>query len=511
MAHFKQMPMQPNQVLLFATSVDSAIPAESDVRIMSEIMDMLDWSDMESGYSDKGCPAYPPRVLTKLLAYAYYNGVRSSRKIESLVENDKRYIWLAGGLAPDFRTLARFRRAKWAELVSLFDDTARLCATAGLVFLNLVSIDGSKVCGAASARSVYNAKRIERERKCIEKVLEEAEEVDRAEDEQYGSSNGRELPAKLANAQKRKEVLEKAAKLLEESKRERVVVTDPESRLMNTRSGPKSSYNVQAAVDAESQVILAMDVVDSETDHGLLMPMIEKVEQNMGVSADTFLADSGYCDEETLLQLQSGDRDALMPPLGCPNERRESLFRSESFEYDAERDMLICPAGRELCFKRIHKKKHGTYKVYAAKGCGSCSFHHQCAGGKSSRTVERSVAYHMRAQMRERLRGSPGKEQYKQRGESIEPVFGQVKSNRGLGRLLLRGIQGAKAEFALAFIGHNVSKCAKLLSKRAIAELCDAHKAVLTYVCVSICCLKATLNGLQRRRLPQHRIASVIA
>lgn len=479
MAHFKDMPLTPDQLMLFSTSVDSAVPANSDVRVIDEVMGMLDWSAMESGYSNVGCRAYPPRVLSKLLVYAYYNGVRSSRKIESLIENDKRYIWLAGGLTPDFHTLARFRRGKWEQFLGLFEDTARLCASAGLVFLNLTSIDGSKVPGAASGRSVYDAKRIARERTLIEKILEEAEEVDRAEDEQYGSHNGRDLPAKLANAQKRKEILEKAAELLRESKREYVVVTDPESRLMKTRSGVMSCYNLQAAVDVESQVIVAMDVVQNEIDHGLLTPMMEKVERNMGLSADTFLADSGYCDENTLLELESSKRDALMPPLVSPKEKSDPLFRGESFTHDEERDVLICPAGRALCFKRVHRKGHATYKVYAATGCQGCSFYKQCTGGKSSRTVERSVAYEMRKQMRERLLSDPGRQQYRLRGQSVEPVFGQVKCNRGLGRLLLRGLNGAKAELALAFSAHNISKCVRLLDKNAIAELSVACKTAL--------------------------------
>jgi transposase len=262
-------------------------------------MDLLDWSGIVGSYSDDGCPAYPPQVMTKILAYAYSNGVRSSRKIEALVENDKRYMWLAGGLSPDFHTLARFRRAKWDYLVELFEDSARVSAEFGLVFLNAVSIDGSKVRSRASRKAVYDQKRTERERARIEIVLREAEEVDRAEDEEFGSGNGRQLPASLSNIEERKARLAKAGELLRQSKRERVVVSDPQSRVMRTREGTAPCYNLQAAVDAANQIIVGMDVVTNEVDHGLLPEMMQRVEDTVGMSADVCLADTGYCDEDS--------------------------------------------------------------------------------------------------------------------------------------------------------------------------------------------------------------------
>src|SRR5450759_4561124 len=95
MPRFKEAPQHPSQVMLFGMSVDESVPADSDVRLVGEVMDLLDWSGIVGSYSDDGCPAYPPQVMTKILAYAYSNGVRSSRKIEALVENDQRYVWLA--------------------------------------------------------------------------------------------------------------------------------------------------------------------------------------------------------------------------------------------------------------------------------------------------------------------------------------------------------------------------------------------------------------------------------
>ena len=115
MPRFKNLPMHPNQLMLFGQSVEEALPEASDVRVFSEMMGYLNYSSLESKYSDLGCPAYAPEIMTKILAYAYSKGCRSSRKIEELLHVDVRFIWLAGGLKPDHNTLARFRKSSSSE------------------------------------------------------------------------------------------------------------------------------------------------------------------------------------------------------------------------------------------------------------------------------------------------------------------------------------------------------------------------------------------------------------
>ena len=507
MPQFKQMPQDPSQLLMFQTSVDDAVPADSEVRILNEVISELDWSGIESSYSENGCPAYPPRVMTKILVYAYSNGVRSSRKIEALVENDKRYMWLAGGLSPDFHTIARFRREKWDHLAGLFEDSARLCGGLGLVLLNVACVDGSKIRARASRKCVYDESRIKRERASIERMLEEAEEVDRLEDAEYGSSNGRAVPEELRDVEQRRAKLKKASELLKQSKRERVVSSEPESRVMKTSGGNRPCYNMQAAVDAQSQVIVGMDVVQNEVDHGLLPEIIERVEQTMGMSADVFEADTGYCDEPTLQSLEASGKDVLMPVQDGPKEKRQALFWSKCFLHDESEDVLICPAGRKLFFKRISRHQSGTYKVYAAKGCGSCSFYKQCAGGKCGRTIQRSIVEGMRSKLRASLRSCEGRRLYALRKQTVEPVFGQMKRNMGFDRLLLSGLQGAKAEIALICLAHNLKKCGLRVKK---AGLSAASRARNILICLSKQA-KPALPGIsgEQRIMTTLRLAAV--
>ena len=145
MPHFKEMPLHPSQTLLFGLSVEDALPSDSDVRAFKDVMECLDYSKMESRCAELGCPPYPPSVMSKVLGYAYSQGVRSSRKIERLLSIDVRFIWLSGGLKPDHNTLARFRKARWEDLKDLFENSVRVSAEAGLVFLNAVCTDGTKI------------------------------------------------------------------------------------------------------------------------------------------------------------------------------------------------------------------------------------------------------------------------------------------------------------------------------------------------------------------------------
>ncbi|MDO8655155.1 MAG: IS1182 family transposase, partial [bacterium] len=467
MPRFKQMPMAPSQVMLFSQSVDDALPVNNDVRCFSDVMGLLDYSIIESKCCDRGCPPYPPSMMANILGYAYSKGVRSSRKIEEMLKVDVRFIWLSGGLKPDHNTIARFRKENWRELESIFKDSVRVCAEAGLVFLNAVATDGTKIEAAASKRRVYSQSKLDRQLAAIEKILAEAEEVDATEDEMYGGGIGNELPEHLRDAKARKEKLEEIAQRLEESKKTAVVETDADARVMMTTQGKRPAYNLQASVDAENQVIVAMALTQSENDIGLLPEMVEEIESNTGLAPDISLVDSGYGNEDTLKWLDD-KHDALMPLQEQPQESaRNDLFASRCFLADNERDVLICPAGRELPFKGIYKMGSGHYRQYAAVGCQSCSFYRECATkGRGSRRVNVSVVATQRKAMRERLNSPNGKKLYDLRRETVEPVFGQMKRNQGFERFICWGKEGAHAESALMCIAHNVAKCVANIAAR---------------------------------------------
>jgi transposase len=459
MPQFKELPLEPSQLMLFGTSVEDAVPVESDVRGFSLVMDCLDYSVVERKRSELGCPSYPPKELTKVLVYAYSKGIRSSRRIEELLSFDVRFIWLAGGLKPDHNTIARFRKENWQELTGVFVESVRVCTEVGLVCLKVVATDGTKVAAAASRRSVRDGDRLERELAAVEAILREAEELDRAEDEDEASS-GRKSAAQVEDLKELKTKIEAAKQRLKESDRKNAVMSELDSRVMRTGERNRPCYNVQASVDTESQVIVAMSVTQHEVDNGELPAMVEQVESNTGCSPEVTLADCGYVDEETLRWAAETDHDVLMPLKEHHREKvRNDLFASKCFLPDLDRDVLVCPAGRELTFKAISRTR-ATYRRYGAIGCQRCSFYQQCVKtGCGSRQVHVNVMASQRRAMQERLASEEGRRLFGQRSQSVEPVFGQLKSNRGFDRFLTWGLNGASAETALACIAHNVMKC----------------------------------------------------
>lgn len=503
MPRFKQMPMHPSQILLFSQSVEDALPSDSDVRGFKEVIECLDYSSVEAKCSERGCPPYPPSVMAEILGYAYSKGIRSSRVIENLLHVDVRFIWLAGGLKPDHNTIARFRKENWEEFKELFKDSVRVCAEAGLVTLDVVATDGTKISAAASKRRVYSKARVERELEKVESILREAEAVDKAEDEHYGAGSGNRMPEHLRDAKERKARLEEIADRLKESKKKAYVETDPDSRVMLTGEGTRPCYNLQTSVDAKHQIIVAAKLTQAENDCGQLPGMVEEIKSNTGGTPDVSLVDSGYSDEATLVWVDENDHDVLMPLQEHPREsQRVDLFASRCFLPDDDRDVLICPAGQELAFKGIYETGSGHYRQYNATGCKSCSFHSQCVGkGKSSRRISISIVSHVRAKLREKLNTPAGSKLYSLRQETVEPVFGQMKSNRGMDRFLCWGYEGASAESALMCIAHNMMKCAAARAKTTLRAALKAPRAALQSALVSETLLSRRLSYFIRTAL----------
>ncbi len=471
MPRYKEMPMPPDQIMLFGQSVDEALAADSDVRSYNDVMECLEYSAFDSKRCSVGCPPYPPKELVKTLVYAYSKGIRSSRRIEELLKVDIRFIWLAGGLRPDHNTIARFRKDNWEELTSLFKDSVRVCAEAGLVDLAVVATDGTKIAAAASRKSIYGKYRLERELAAVDRILEEAEQVDAAEDEQCARKPAREIPEQLRDAKERRARLKEIADRLKESRKSTAVESDPDARVMLSGEGTRPAYNLQASVDSQSQVIVAMKLIQDEVDSGKLPEMVEQIQSNTGCSPGVSLADCGYCDEATMKWLDETKHNVLMPLRDSyRNARRTDPFASKNFVADRDRDVLICPAGRELSFRVEHWCGGATYRQYAANDCQSCCFYRQCVpNGRGSRRVNIRGTASQRDAMKEKLAGDEGKMLFKLRAQTVEPVFGQIKSNSGFDRLLTWGLNGARAETALACIAHNIRKCA---ATAAVAVLC---------------------------------------
>jgi len=405
------------------------LPGDHLTYFISDVVDQLDLSAIMERYAgeERGYPPYHPRMMVKVLLYAYCVGVVSSRKIERRLCEDIAFRVLAANNTPDFRTISDFRKDHLKALAGLFLQVLKLCQKAGLVKLGHVALDGTKIKANASKHKAMSYKRMKDEEARLEaevkEMLRTAEAVDAEEDQRYGKNKrGDELPKELAFRESRLRKIREARKALEEeTEREAEAVasatrkhaavpddkaqrnfTDPDSHIMPAPGGKHfiQAYNSQAAVDSAHQVIVAAEVTNKPTDRGLAEPMMQTVKTNTGQLPRQMSADAGYFSSDAIQNLSTQGIDVYMPP---------------------------------------DKMKHRSTLPPAPRG-----------------RIPRSLSVVDR--MRRKLRTKKGQECYGLRKELPEPVFGQIKQARGFNQFLLRGVDKVSGEWKLICTGHNLLK-----------------------------------------------------
>jgi len=431
-----------DQVWLFPPSVRELVPEGHLAHLVRDtVRDTLDLSEILGPYSeDRGFPPYHPTMMTALLLFAYCQGVYSSRKIARACQERVDFMAVTAMQKPDFRTISDFRKQHLVALSGLFGQVLVLCQKAGLVKLGHVALDGTKIKANASKHKAMSYGRMKKDMPRlaseVTRWFKEAEITDRSEDRKYGPElRGDELPDWVASKQQRVAKMQEAMQALEaeakaeaEGKKDRDGqggpkpgrppetppgvprdkaqrnFTDPDSRIMKSQDGFVQAYNAQAAVDADSQVIVAQLVTQAANDKKQLAPMVAQIKENTGRQAEELSADSGYCSEENLKEL---------------NRRHINGYIA---------------TGRQ---------KHGESSA---------------TGGRQSIPGTRTHA------MQVKLKRAGHRSRYRLRKQTVEPVFGQIKEGRGFRKFLLRGIEKVHGEWSLICAAHNFLKWAKAVA-----------------------------------------------
>jgi transposase len=432
----------PEQPMLLPPSVLDFVPEDHLAHFIRTLtMEQLDLQEILECYQEeRGQPPFNPVMMTALLLYGYCQGIYASRRLERACGERVDFMAVTGMQTPDFRTISLFRKRHLKALKNLFGQVLDLCRFSGLVKLGHVALDGTKMRANASkhkAMSYGRMKQVEPDLAAeVDRWFAEAEAIDAREDAEYGPDRrGDELPDWVKDKQKRLEKIREAKAALEaearaadqrmagnekkddptkkggrKSKtppgvpkdRDQRNFTDPESRILKTGNGFIQGYNAQAAVDADSQVIVAQTLDNSANDKNQLIPLLDQIRSNTGRQAKEISADSGYCSEENL----------------------KNLARRRVRGYVA--------TGRQ---------KHG----------------------ESSATRGSSESPWIR-HMSRRLKQGGFRSRYRLRKQVVEPVFGQIKQARGFRQFLLRGHEAVAAEWSLLCTAHNLLKLARAWS-----------------------------------------------
>jgi transposase len=478
-------PYDNKQPLLLPPSVQEYLEKDDAAHVVNEVVEMIDLEPYYEKISPVGNPSYHPAMMIKVLFYAYVMGVRSSRKIEEKLHKDVGFIYLAGMQKPDFKTISEFRRENHTLLERSFKEITGLCRDLGMVDLKEVSLDGTVMKANASMARSYTEDDLDR---AIKKAFEEAERIDREEDEKYGKDKrGNELPEGLRDPKERRKRIAEAVERMKEAKKKlkkegkkKINLTDEDAQIQKDK-GKKFTlgYRAQMVVDSKEQVIVAQEVTSDQSDTNQLGRMMDKVieivEEMRGEEDEPdepikFSADAGYSSGENLAMLEQepyrGRIDAYIPDglhQGRESGRRKGTgFSKEHFTCDPTTGEYICPAGKRLEKVGVKKVRGGLEDTYyRCRECKGCEHFGVCTRDRKGRTIRVGETGERIGMMREKLSTAEGKEIYRHRKVIVEPVFGNTKSNKGYWSFLLRGLSKVNGEHALMCIGHNLSKIAK--------------------------------------------------
>ena len=458
-----------NQSLLFPANLLDFIKNDDLCMVVDDVVNSLDLSCLYHKVSSEGNMAYHPKMMLKVLFYAYASGIFSSRNIAKALGENVTFIYLAAWQRPDFRTINNFRKNNLEEIEDLFVQIVHLCQQLKMVKLGHISIDSSKFKANAADRKTYDRKRIEREMK---RILDKAEKKDQQEDALYGcDKTGDELPQQIRDREQRIEQLKQIQQQLDDQDKEKLNATDADAVFMKTTGGIKTSYNAQASVDEDVQVIVAADVTNEPNDKEQLLPMIEQTEQNTDACIDIVTADCGYSTANNLEKLESLNIDAYIPDDTYQSRSRGkevSPFDKDNFIYDQTTDVFTWPEGKIVKFWHTRHYENGDYRVYRCVECSSCQHFGQCTKSKTGRSIWRRLVDKNIKQMRSKLDSESGKAIYAKRKHIVEPVFGHIKAVIGFTGFHLRGLKKVNAEFKLVAIAHNLKKISKYAYKRGI-------------------------------------------
>jgi len=419
----------PDQDLLLPPSLRDWLPENHLAHFVSDVVDQLDLSAIESVYEkeERGQPPYHPRMMSKILLYGYCVGVFSSRQIRKKLLEDVGFRMLAAGNEPDFRTISDFRKLHLSALQRLFDQVLQIALRAGTMKLGRVMLDGSKVKANASKHKAMSYGRMQEDEKRlraeVKRLLEQAEKVDAEEDARYGRDrSGDELPEELARRETRLKKIREAKRALEERAREQAQsqeqpaeeakpaakmqynFTDPESRIMKGPDSFVQAYNTQIAVESDLQLIVGQLVTQDANDKQQMKPVVEAIREQSGQKPAEVVSDSGYCSDANLNYLEKNKIEGFVA------------------------------VDRESYRDREKPCRRGPLPQGATR-------------------VDR---------MRRKLQTKMGAAIYATRKTVVEPVFGQIKQGRGFRQFLLRGLKKVQGEWAIICLTHNILKLYRL-------------------------------------------------
>lgn len=465
-----------SEVLLFPEALDDYIAEDNPVRFIDAFVISLDLAELgfaRTTPAATGRPAYDPADLLKLYIYGYLNRLRSSRMLEREAGRNVEVMWLLSKLAPDFKTIADFRKDNLSAVKAACRQFTLLCKRLDLFGGELVAIDGSKFRAVNSRKRNFNQERLSRLIQQIdEKVAAYLAEVERQDETEPAvvKPTASELRAKIEHLKARQQHYHDLMTELQQSGAQEISLTDPDSRLMVVgQQRLDVCYNVQTAVDSKHKLIVHHEVTNLSDDHEHLVPMAVAAKQMLGVETVEVVADKGYYSGEEVKKCEDQGLVTYIPKPHVSPKLKKELFTKDDFRYNSATDTYTCPEGAQLTHRFTTGERKGTMqRYYRTTACKSCAVRSRCTENNRGRTIKRLIDEAVLEKMAERLRGSPKK--MRLRGSLVEHPFGTMKRGMNQGYFLMRGLAKVGTEISLTVLSYNIKRVLNIMGVRQMIE-----------------------------------------
>ena len=501
-----------NQMELFGFSLDDFIPNDAKCRFIVDIVSKLDLTELYNRYSAQGNDAFEPSAMLATWFFAYSDTITSTRKVEEKCQRDLHYMYVSANLKPDHTSLSRFRKNHLDLLADYFLQIVKMAKESGVDDFKTISIDGSKIQAASSAKNSKTSEELaaflQKVRKDIEEYMrqcdaldEDSIDTDSLKEVQRKIEHLKEMEKTLLTRQKELEIRKSSLKP-EHCDKHKINTIEPDARNMNKVNGNQKlpAYNTQISVTTKTQLIAANDVQMEANDFNQLDRQHQNTESNLGSDPSRcYLFDAGYHNLDQLEYVYTNQLNVFLASPRPEKTSQQSLdekktFTREDFVYNKENDCYECPAGNQLFYENDYRKGHKWFgRVYKTDACSNCHLKAKCLKPnqkKNQKRIRREHREYLAELNYDKCQTDQAKQMQKLRSTTVEPAFGNLKSNLGFRRFSLMGLENVKGEFNLMCIAHNLNKLFLLMG-----SLCPTIQKSIDYLI--ILCQRTMLHYLQ--------------
>ena len=479
------------QIYLFPVSLDDAVDAENEVRLIDLFVDGLDLGEFgfKMEFIENGRPAYHPSDLLKLYIYGYLNRVRSSRQLEKECHRNIEVIWLLKNLQPDHNTISNFRRDNPKAIKMVFKETVKIAKYFDLIGGKLIAGDSTKLRAQNSKKNNFNQKKIDRHLEYIENKLSE---YNKALAESDGDDKEK-IKKEIKKQELRKEGYKQIEQQLKESGQPQVSTSDPDSRQMITRNNiTEVAYNAQTSVDDKHYLPFDYDVTNTN-DAKAMGNMLERAEDILETKDFTALYDKGYHTGSEFKKAADLGIDVMVAIPAVAANAPNPQYNVEKFVFDKTNDCYTCPQGEILTTNgKWHQAETYRFKRYTTPACKTCPVKPECSKAVCGKAIQRSEYQELVDLNKERI--TQNKELYRKRQQIVEHPYGTIKRQWGFNYILTKkGIDRASADVGFMFTAYNFRRIINIVG---INELKKYLKSAFSFIFGKIALPKLFLSKM---------------